>query len=255
MPSPLLTVRNLNVGIQNFRAHSKWRQDFHNRLYSLATAAAKTAATFAVPSTGIYWLAGRHGPTVWNDISHELNYWKALRNGTFTPAALPALANAYAVFGSGLPYAQLPSTWPPPAQIQNLFAAAAALKPTRNISAVFPSKCCHMLLPWEYPVWDNLFSGKPSQAKIMGHLDNWHDLDPSIIRRVRAAVRRGLDYWTYREFLLLSWDTLPAAGQAALQAILDREILAGGAGLVQQPVLPPWDFYPYRTKIPELCLA
>ena len=258
MPCPLLTPVKLAAGIANFMGHPKWRQDFHNTLYSNVTGAAKLAGGFVGPSVGAYHAATKFGPSLWHDIVGELQSWKALRPCRTDPflahALLPELGEAYAVFGDFLPYATQPVTHLPLANIQDLFQAAAALKVADRPSAVFPSKCCHMLLPWEFPIWDNSFAGNTgtTRQKMVDSLDGWDDFAPEIAQQLKEALAEGLgyphDYWIYREFILRAWDTLPAANQAVLIAQLNNAIIAGGAPAV-------WGHFPYRTKIPELCLA
>ena len=258
MPCPLLTPANLAAGIANFMRHPKWRQDFHNTFYSNVTNTAQLARGFAGPSVGSYKSARHYGPSLWHDIVGELQFWKALRphpRAIFNaPLGLRALSAAYTVFGAGLPYATLPVAHPPQAPIQNLFQAAAALKVAGRPSAVFPSKCCHMLLPWEFPIWDNSFAGNTgtTRQKMVDSLDGWDGFAPAMARRLRTAFGGHLgypaNYWTYREFILLAWDTLPLANQAVLIQQMNAAIIAGGAPVV-------WPHFPYRTKIPELCLA
>lgn len=258
MPCPLLTPNNLANGITNFLNHPNWRQDFHNKLYSQVTNAAKLAGSFNGLSVGSYKPASHYGPTLWHDIVGELQYWRALRpypNRNFTsPPGLPVLDAAYAALPAGLPYAALPAANPPQPPIQKLFFAAAKIKKGTSPSVVFASKCCHMLLPWEFPIWDNAFAGNTgsTRQKMVSALGDWTGLAPAIANPLRVALGGHqvypANYWTYREFILLAWDTLPLANQAALIKQMDAAILAGGAPAV-------WMQFPYRTKIPELCLA
>jgi hypothetical protein len=258
MPCPLLTPARLNAGIKNFLSHRLWRRDFHNHFYTNITNPMKMAGGYAGPSAGAYFSAGRYGPTFWHDIIGELGFWKALRPhpiATFkSPVGLPGLTTAYHAIGAGLPHRPLlPVANPPQILISNLFNAAIALKPSNGPSVVFASKCCHMLLPWEYPISDGKFSGvKITVQKMLDALEAWDDLSHQTRGTLTTVLGNpkstGNIYWSYRQFILLAWDTLPPANQAALISILDAAILAAGMG-------PVWVYYPYRTRIPELCLA
>jgi hypothetical protein len=258
MPCPLLTSHHLCTGIKKFSSHPKWRQDFHNRFYTNVTAAIKSAGSVLLPSVGAYKPAGCYGPTVWHDIVFELWYWRALRPHPtaffHTHPLLAPLNAAYAHIGGGLPYRPLPVANPPQTQLFNLFTAAAALKPVATASAVFPSKCCHMLLPWEFPIWDNQFAGNTgtTRMKMLEALEDWKCLDQEKRQKLITCLKaKHPDYWCYRYFLLLSWDTLPIAQQTVLINQLNAAILAAPAPLG----VTSWSHFPYRTKIPELCLA
>jgi hypothetical protein len=258
MPCPLLTTFNLARGIHTFLRHPKWRQDFHNRFYANVTAAVKSTGSVLVPSAGAYKPAGYYGPTAWHDIVFELWHWRALRPHPTAffhahPLLVPFNA-AYAHIGGGLPYKPLPVANPPQTQLSNLFTAATALKPVATTSAVFPSKCCHMLLPWEFPIWDNQFAGNTgtTRLKMLEALESWKCLDPEIRQKLTSCLKsKHPDYWCYRYFILLAWDTLPIAQQTVLINQLNAAILAAPAPLG----VAPWPHFPYRTKIPELCLA
>jgi hypothetical protein len=257
MACPLLTTTNLARGIHSFLAHPKWRQDFHNRFYANATAAVKSAGSVLVASVGAYKPAGNYGRTAWHDIVFELWFWRALRpHSTAFFHAHPLLGSlnaAYARIGGRLPYIPIPAANPPQTPLFNLFNAAAALKNVATASPVFPSKCCHMLLPWEFPIWDNQFAGNTgtTRIKMLEALEGWESLDQEIRQKLTACLNaKKPDYWCYRYFILLAWDTLPIAQQTVLIKQLNTAIAApaplGGT---------PWPNFPYRTKIPELCLA
>lgn len=259
MPCPLLTPENLAVGLANFLGHPKWRQDLHNTFYSQVTHAVKIAGGFGGASVGAYHAANALGPLVWHDIVLELQTWKALRpqpTAAFNePPGLPALEIAYHAFGAGLPYTPLPVGPAPQPVISTLFNSAAALKVVQQPSAVFASKCCHMILPWEFPVWDNAFVGNNNATRIqmIEALDDWEELNHQTAVRLGNALGKAqlypTNYWTYREFILTAWDTLPAPDKAILIAQLNAAIAPPGAPN------PVWAHFPYRTKIPELCLA
>lgn len=258
MPCPLLTPTVLANGITNFLSHPKWRKDFHNLFYSTITQTCKMTGNFGCPSAASYKPAGHYGPTIWHDTVGELQYWKALRpyaNKYFISSPRVAtLQNAYASIGIGLPYPPVPVANPPQSSIKDLFVSAEALKPLSKPSAVFPSKCCHMLCPWEFPVWDNSFAGNVSatRLKMLRALKSWPDLDvstkTSMTKKLLSKAGPSDDYWTYREFILLAWDTLPSPNKTTLIAIMDKTIMTSSAH-------PVWRHYPYRTKIPELCLS
>jgi hypothetical protein len=209
MPCPLLTQQNLGAGIQKFLNHPKWRQDFHNLFYTNVTAAVKRTASISVPSVGAYVPAGTYGPTTWHDIVFELRFWRAMRPLKralfFNHPGLPNLQAAYAVIGAGLPYSPMLAANPPQSQIKDLFDNAAVLKPVNNNSPVFASKCCHMILPWEYPVWDNEFVGNTS-ARMLESLDDWGNLNAESRQCLSKCLRQKRpDYWCYRYYLLLAW--------------------------------------------------
>jgi hypothetical protein len=252
----MLTPTNLRRGIANFLSRRKFRRDFHNRFYANVTACVKTTANICTPSPGGYHSAGHFGSSVWDDIGAELSHWNAWRSPkpSSSPPVITGLRAAYAAIGGGLPYLPLPAANPPQPQLRALFIAAAALKPVANASPVFPSKCCHMLLPWEFPIWDNKFAGNTSatRQKMCGALNGWPDLDQATRQKLTTCLsKKHPDYWCYRYFILLTWDTLPIAQQTVLIKQLNAAILAAPAPLG----IAPWPHFPYRTKIPELCLA
>jgi hypothetical protein len=212
------------------------------------TAAVKAAANLSVPSPGAYASPGKYGSTAWHDIVFELWFWRAIRPfksvSFYNHPCLPTLQTAYASIGVGLPYLPVQVASPPQPQIKNLFDAAASLKMVGNKSPVFPSKCSHMIMPWEFPVWDNKFVGNTS-GRMLVSLNDWPDLDvQNRLFLSHCLQQRFQDYWCYRHYLLLAWDTLPIQQQNALIKQLNATMSQN-----------PWQFFPYRTKIPELCLA
>lgn len=254
MSCPLITSINLKRGIGRFlSSKTKWRRDFHNQFYSTVTASVFATKSVSSPSVGGYYFPGSKGPTLWHDIIAELGFWKALRgagafktslagkahivNGLLPPFAPPSIA-PYSLMGS----------------LGTLFKSTLSLKPTKSKSPVFASKLCHMLLPSEFPIYDGMFIGKSptARASMLGCLAGWPNLPPTVASLLQAGLSipksRPLSYDTYRVFVLCAWDTLPAPQQALLKGVLDTYINASGIA----PAI--WQHFPYRTKIPELCL-
>lgn len=252
MPCPLLTPTNLNSGIKKFLSHPRWRKDFHNLFYTNVTSSIQTTGNLSSPSVGAYFQRGKYGPDLWYDIIGELSFWKALRpspiSGFTSHLGLPNLQSQYGALKAALTGAShFPVANPFQPQIINLFNAAMGLKPR---SIVFASKCCHMLVPWEFPISDGKFSGiNLCREKMVSALEDWNDLDQSTRSQIGSTLQSSnFNYWSYRHFILTAWDTLPAAQKNQLIQILNRAILFPGMG-------PVWNSYPYRTRISELCLA
>lgn len=260
MPCPILNSTNLANGITQFRVRA-WRDDFHHELYLKLSQTAYLSSNFlTAPSVGCYRQQNYLGPSLWGDLVAELQCWKALRPHpssrflTGNANQLTSLLTTYKPLQTGLPYSPLPVTTTPNASLRDFFMAAAGLKPLATPSAVFPSKCCNFLLPWEFPIYDRAFVGQNSQtiSKMKLALHTWHGLPQKWKTYFQTNLRRRISpydlYWAYRNFILLAWDTLPKAVETQLICQLSKEIsLATG-----QPV---WPHYPFRTKIPELCLA
>jgi hypothetical protein len=261
MPCPFLNSANLAFGIEAFLAKTHWRSDFHNRFYANVTGALHQSAGLAGSSVGGYvtrrgvllWQCRLNaGGVLWGDMLHELTYWKALRPFKRSHfAAMPlALKSAFSALPPGVAGRRFPPALPIPHSLRTLFDTAQVLKPAKGISAVFPSKCCHMLVPWEFPIWDNQFVGNTSKSRrvMLESLEDWIELPSSVRKSIGSRLTKP-DYWCYREVLLQAWDTAPAPLKSQLQAQLNQAILNSGIGH------PVWGHYPYRTKIPELCLA
>jgi hypothetical protein len=241
-----LNSTNLASGISAFRGNSHWRRDFHN--HQPAGLGGNSVGGYVTSQGVMSWNSGLHsGGSLWDDMLHELTFWKALRPfPTARFAVMPsALQNAFSALTPGLTGRQFPHALPTSHPLRTLFDSAQILKPTAKHSAVFPSKGCHMLAPWEFPIWDNEFAGNTSRSRgrMIEALDDWIELPSSERKSIGSRLTKP-DYWCYREVLLLAWDTAPAALKSQLQGQLNRAI---GSRV--------WAHYPYRTKIPELCLA
>jgi hypothetical protein len=247
MSCPLLTLSKLTAGINKFQARPRWRRDFHNDFYATVTDAIRVSGTICAPSPR---QMSPPGTNTWDDVVKELSFWKALRPLTqahfLTHSGRSALDKVYSFFGKGHPYKPLPAMLNPQNPVVTIFREAQKLKPVNNRSPVFPSKCCHMLLPWEFPVWDGNFIGPSARHKMIQAIEEWKDLDPETSRILRKNIQSGANYWCYRAFLLTAWDTAAPSLQSQLIATLNRAMPKNTC---------VWTHFPYRTKIPELCLA
>ena len=253
----LLTTTTLASGISKFlSSKTKWRADFHNRFYSTVTDKVMVARSVSGPSAGGYYAAGSKGPTLWDDIIAELGFWKALRGAGALKASLAS--NGHIPNGLLLsfpsPSSQSIAPYSLSGALGSLFITALSLKPAKNGSPVFASKLCHMLCPSEFPIYDGKFIGRSTHARfnMLKSLSGWSSISPAIASALQTGLsipqNQPLSYDIYRTFVLSAWDTLPTSKQSVLKLALDKAIIAGG---FKNPI---WAHYPYRTKIPELCL-
>lgn len=256
MSCPLLTAATLKKGVWIYLSSKKWRPDFHNRFFSTVTASVTATKSVTGLSVGGYgYSPGSIGPTLWDDIVEELKHWKALRP-SLSKTSLNSRASTINVVIPSLPpptSLSIPpygSTGP----LGSLFSSALSLKPTKCKSPVFASKLCHMICPSEFPIYDGKFIGKSqtARASMLNALAGWVGLPPAVATSLKNGLcipkSRPLSYDTYRVFVLCAWDTLPAPQQALLKGVLDTYIKASGIASAV------WPHFPYRTKIPELCL-
>lgn len=238
MSAPFLTLPNLQNGIAVWRSKCHWPQDFHNNLYN------KLIPIWRTPQAT--------STNDWSEVVNELAKWRVfrgqkgngkhniLRHGSIPSNLCTALVN---LNGQPLP---IPIS-PHQSMVYQMFNQASALRPTSTNSPVFPSKLCHLLHPWEFVVWDNQMIGHKSRQFWSTHLANWSGLNSHQINLLCTHLRAN-DYWRYRVFLLMAWDTASFCLKQQLISQLNNDILK----LNPSATIPP--NYPYRTKIPEICL-
>jgi hypothetical protein len=263
MPCPFLTIDRLDNGIAEFRKHPRWRPDFHNQFYANVTGKLHQSGSLGPPSAGGYkiqkgetkWaVPNPSNSSLWDDIVDELSCWKALRPHRKSDFAnVPGeLVSAYSKDGPPRVTQEEPGVLPKCHPLKRLFEEAQKLKRTEASSAVFPSKLCHMLVPWEFPIWDNSFAGNKSHTReaMKNALEGWTELSKDTRKSIYDCLdSRPPDYWCYRAVIVISWDTASQDLKKQLKMKLDEAVLKSPMGK------KVWENYPYRTKIPELCLA
>lgn len=238
MSAPFLTLHNLQNGIAVWKSKCHWPQDFHNDLYNKFIPIWKTPTSTS--------------PNDWSDVVNELAKWRVFRgqkgngkrnilnHGSIPRNLCTAIVNLNSL---SIPI----SLGTHQSTIDQMFHEASILRPTRTNSPVFPSKLCHLLHPSEFVVWDNQMIGHKNRQFWGTHLANWSGLNSHQFNLLRTHLISN-DYWRYRTFLLMAWDTASNSLQQQLISQLNNEITKSNPHAIITPD------YPYRTKIPEICM-
>lgn len=143
-----LTLADLRVGIQRFRARWPLERDFHAAFYARLTTTLESGLT-----RDAWWM-----------LSRDLHAWKACRplsQATIFANGLPGLVEIDALRKQLIDAVQ-----PARPSLSNvewdaaepLFERVRSIKPTKGGSPMFASKLCHFLLPDLFPVTDGDFA-------------------------------------------------------------------------------------------------
>lgn len=262
----ICSIKNLKSGIGKYqryvyRKRHPWRPDFHDTFYRNVTNHLLSTGNLGSSSVGAYYPSNHKGPTLWGDLIAELNYWKALRGRGynlnyfihFNYAGLNRCMQFLPSYNPKTPMA-LNSILPPP-PLLNLFVGALMIKPTKQPSIVFASKLCHLILPWEFPVWDREFVGNDWRDELEDQFkkeieEAYEDLDKVSLGKYNKWKNMVVEYFVYRYVILKDWDSLSSPQKQQLQNTLSSSAHCPRSGKSKSL----WKDFPYRTKIPELCI-
>lgn len=202
-----VAVRELRAGMRHWRKNTNWPCDFHNQVYAELAAAAPTDGFTDA------W---------WEPFLARLRAWRATRplsdavltvNFESQAADLDAAWASCAFARDGHDITAV--HWP---QVAALPEVAAAVKPTKSRSPVFPSKFCHFLMPQVFPVYD------------------------------RTAVGgRWKSYEAYFDAVQSEWAATSQDDRRSLIEMLT-------AGILAQPDVELTPEYPFANKVVELRL-
>jgi len=184
----LLTINNLQRGIQIWLAQTTWPTDLHNGFYQQLHLRRQTGLDEA-------W---------WSHTVGNLWRWKAIRplkKGAVLASglsSLPVLQSEYSRI-KGLVGRQIPSltnlSW---TDVSALYATASAIKGVK--SPVFGSKLCHFIIPDAFPV-----------------------IDSNVKRKAKKAIGTSpLRYDSFWQFCQSQWTNCPSRAQ--LISTMQRQI-------------------------------
>jgi hypothetical protein len=142
-----INITNLQIGLSRWKARPGWESDLHAKFYQLLS----DKRRFPIDDNYL------------NFLIDTLARWKALRPRTkeyIRGRILPRLdrlseeAEELFYYSQSINFNFDSYRWD---DIRNLFYTSQEIK--EGTSSVFASKLCHFLIPWAFPVNDNVYTG------------------------------------------------------------------------------------------------